>query len=180
MKKLFAFVVVVLVPVWTAAAGGSRWVLKESTLTYTAYHTLHNTEGVSREAKGKGVCADGTCEFLVAAEVKSFKSGDNNRDLHMLQAVRGADFPLVSVKTSMPESSMKGEFSADLTVNFGGEEVVYPGVKFNVVEKGPDVFHVSGTIPLELVKHKVQRPSLLGMKVKNEAPVAVDVVWRTP
>ena len=59
----------------------STWILKQSTLTYTAFHTFHDTEGINKEAKGKGVCSSGVCEFLVAAEVKAFDSGDGNRKI---------------------------------------------------------------------------------------------------
>jgi hypothetical protein len=45
--------------------------------------------------------------------VKSFDSGDSNRDLHMLQATRGAQFPLVTVRT--PDT---GRGSSDDTHGF--------------------------------------------------------------
>lgn len=61
----------------------SQWVLKQSTLTYHVSHPLHQVEGVSHEAKGKGVCHGGQCDFLIAVPVKSFDSKDSNRDLHM-------------------------------------------------------------------------------------------------
>jgi hypothetical protein len=34
-----------------------------------------------------------TSSFLIAVPVKSFDSGHSNRDLHMIQAMRGAEFP---------------------------------------------------------------------------------------
>jgi hypothetical protein len=40
---------------------------------------------------------------LIAVPVKSFDSGDSNRDLHMLQVTRGAQFPLVTVRTRLPD-----------------------------------------------------------------------------
>ncbi len=81
----------------------TQWILEQSTLTYHVSHPLHQTEGVSHAAKGKGVCHAGQCDFLIAVPVKSFDSGDSNRDLHMLQATRGAQFPLVVVRTRLPE-----------------------------------------------------------------------------
>src|SRR5579863_5331651 len=85
-----------------AGAADTQWALEQSTLTYHVSHPLHQTEGVSKAAKGKGVCHAGQCDFLVAAPVKSFDSGDSNRDLHMLQATRGAQFPLITVRTRLP------------------------------------------------------------------------------
>ena len=72
------------------AAADDQWVLDQSTLTYRVSHPLHQTEGVSHAARGKGVCHAGQCDFLIAVPVKSFDSGDSNRDVHMLQATRGS------------------------------------------------------------------------------------------
>src|SRR6202795_395638 len=79
------------------AQADSQWVLEQSSLAYHVSHALHQTDGVSRAARGKGVCHAGQCDFLIAVAVKSFDSGDSNRDLHMLQAARGGQFPLVTV-----------------------------------------------------------------------------------
>jgi hypothetical protein len=46
------------------AEADTQWILQQSTLTYHVSHPLHQTEGVSHAAKGKGVCHAGQCEFL--------------------------------------------------------------------------------------------------------------------
>ena len=83
----------------------SQWVLEQSTLTYHVSHPLHQVDGVSHAARGKGVCHAGQCDFLIAVPVKSFDSGDSNRDLHMLQVARGGQFPMVTVRTRLPEAA---------------------------------------------------------------------------
>src|ERR1035438_1696816 len=83
----------------------TNWLLEQSTLTYSMTHPIHHVEGVSHAARGKGVCHAGECDFLIAVPVKSFDSGDSNRDLHMLQATRGAQFPMVVVRTQFPEAA---------------------------------------------------------------------------
>ena len=104
------------------AAADRRWVLEQSTLTYHVSHPLHQTEGVSHAAKGKGICNAGECNFLIAALVKSFDSRDSNRDLHLLQAARGAQFPMVSVRTRLPETSLVlPTIVADLEIQFAGQ-----------------------------------------------------------
>src|ERR1019366_6701514 len=104
MKKtiLMAFVLLAL-PMLAAADG--QWALEQCTLTYHVSHPLHQSEGVSHAARGKGVCHAGQCDFLIAVPVKSFDSGDSNRDIHMLQVTRGAEFPMVTVRTRLPESA---------------------------------------------------------------------------
>jgi hypothetical protein len=177
MKKkiLIAFFLVTL-PLFAGA--DSQWVLKQSTLAYHVLHPLHQTEGVSHAAKGKGVCHGGQCEFLIAVPVKSFDSGDSNRDLHMLQVTRGAEFPLVTVRTRLPESAAESAtINADLEIQFAGQTAQYKQVSFKVETQGGET-HITGTIPATLADFKIDPPSLLTMPVKNDIPVRVDMTWQ--
>ena len=153
------------------------WVLKESTITYHVSHPLHQTDGVSHGARGKGVCHDGQCDFLIAVPVKSFDSGDSNRDLHMIQVTRGAEFPMVTVRTRLPESvSGSASIKADLEIQFAGQTAHYQQIAFEVTNQGNDK-KVTGTIPATLVDFKIDPPSLLTMPVKNEIPIRVEMTW---
>ena len=105
MNKRTLMALLLLAPSTGPADG--QWILEQSTLTYHVSHPLHQSEGVSHAARGKGVCHAGQCDFLIAAPVKSFDSGDSNRDLHMLQVTRGAQFPLVTVRTRLPEAALE-------------------------------------------------------------------------
>lgn len=177
MKTLITLVVSVLfaAPVLSA---DTNWVLEKSEIIYHADHTFHNTRGTTEAAKGKGVCNPGGCDFLVAVPVKTFDSGDQNRDLHMIQAVNGGDYPMVSVRTHTTDLPKAPKMTADLTVDFGGKQVVYKNVSFEVSDQTADSFHIKGTIPLVLSRHNVKLPSLLGVAVKDEAPTEVDVKWK--
>ena len=161
------------------APADSQWILEESTLTYHVSHPLHQTEGVSHAAKGKGVCHAGQCDFLIAVAVKSFDSGDSNRDLHMLQVVRGGQFPLITVRTHLPEDAgALATIPADLEVQFAGQTVQYKQIAFQHVTKGSDTL-ITGTIPLTLTDFKIDPPTLLALPVKNEIPVRVEMKWRS-
>jgi hypothetical protein len=173
-KILIAFLLVTL----PTFAADSQWVLKQSTLTYHVSHPLHESEGVSHAARGKGVCHNGQCDFLIAVAVKSFDSGDSNRDLHMVQVTRGAEFPIVTVRTRLPESAASSEtINADLEIQFAGQTAQYKKVPFKVEKQGGET-HITGTIPATLSDFKIDPPSLLTMPVKNEIPVRVDMTWR--
>ena len=163
-----------------AFAGADRqWVLDQSTLTYHVSHPLHQTEGVSHAARGKGICHSGYCDFLVAVPVKSFDSGDSNRDLHMLQTTRGAQFPMVIVRTRLPEAAAtSATIHADLEVQFAGQTAQYKQLSFKLETQGNEI-RISGTIPATLSDFKIDPPSLLALPVKNEIPVRVDLSWRT-
>jgi len=175
-KKLLVIFLLMALPIF--AYGDSQWILDQSTLTYHVSHPLHQSEGVSHAAKGKGVCHDGQCDFLIAVPVKSFDSGDSNRDLHMLQVTRGAQFPLVTVRTRLPESSAtSATIHADLEIQFAGQTAQYKDVVFQLLTQGKEI-RISGTIPATLTDFKIDPPSLLTIPVKNEIPIRVEMTWR--
>jgi hypothetical protein len=161
-----------------ALAADSQWVLQQGTLTYHVSHPLHQSEGVSHEIRGKGICHAGQCDFLIAVPVKSFDSGDSNRDLHMIQVTRGAQFPMVTVRARLPESaSTSTTIQADLEIQFAGQTAQYKQVPFQLVTQGNQI-RITGSIPATLVDFKIDPPTLLTMPVKNEIPVRVDLTWR--
>jgi hypothetical protein len=159
------------------AFADSQWLLQQCTLTYHVSHPLHQTDGVSRAARGKGVCHDGQCDFLIAVPVKSFDSGDSNRDIHMVQVPRGAEFPMVTVRTRLPESSAASTtINADLEIQFAGQTVHYKQVPLQLTRQGNDT-KVTGTIPATLSDFKIDPPSLLTLPVKNEIPIKGEMTW---
>jgi len=159
------------------AAAQSQWALQQSTLTYVVTHPLHHIEGVSHAARGKGICQVNECEFLIAAPVKSFGSGDSNRDLHMIQAVRGAEYPMVTVRTRIPQSELKsGSIHADMQVQFAGQTANYKQVPFQVTAEGKNL-RLTGTIPAKVSDFRLTPPSLLTIPIKNDIPVRVDMLW---
>ena len=158
-------------------AADTTWVLKQSTLTYHVSHPLHQVDGISHAARGKGICHEGQCDFLIGVPVKSFDSGDSNRDLHMIQVTRGAEHPIVTVRTRLPESAKNDStVKADLDIEFAGQTAHYQQISFQVKTEGNEK-HITGTIPTTLSDFKIDPPSLLTVPVKNEIPVRVDMTW---
>jgi hypothetical protein len=177
MRKLL-WVACALFEVGVSAAD-LQWTLDQSTLSYHISHPLHQSDGVSKQARGKGTCHAGQCDFLIAVPVKSFDSGDSNRDLHMLQVTRGAQFPLVSVRTQLPEAAAgSSTVMADLDIEFAGQTAHYRQIPFQLAAKGNGV-HITGIIPATLSDFKIDPPKLLTVPVKNEMPVRVDMTWHS-
>jgi len=159
------------------AQADHSWILDQSTLTYHMSHPLHEVDGVSHAAKGKGVCHAGQCDFLLAVPVKSFDSGDSNRDLHMLQATRGAEFPIVTVRFRLPEAALAAPtLDCDLEVQFAGNTAHYSHVLFQQVVQGTE-HHITGTVPSTVSDFKIDPPSFFTVPIKNEIPVRVDMTW---
>ena len=160
------------------AAADSQWALESSTLTYHVSHPLHQIDGVSHAARGKGVCHAGQCDFLIAVPVKSFDSGDSNRDVHMVQVARGAQFPMVTVRLRLPEDSgTQPTIHADLQIEFAGQTAEYKQVAFQHSTHGGEE-RITGTIPATMSDFKIDPPSLLAISTKNEIPVRVEMTWK--
>ncbi len=140
-------------------------------------HPMHEVDGVSHAAKGKGVCHAGQCDFLLAVPVKTFDSGDTNRDLHMLQVTRGAQFPVVTVRLRLPEAGLSSAaLDCDLEVQFAGNTAHYAHVPFTQTIEGT-AHHIKGIVPSTLTDFKIDPPSFLMVPIKNEIRVRVDVTW---
>ena len=160
-----------------APATDQIWKLDQSTLTYHMSHPMHEVDGTSHAALGKGVCHAGQCDFLVAAAVKSFDSGDSNRDLHMIQTTRGAQFPIVQVRFRLAQTSLNSStLDCDLEVQFAGNTAHYSHVIFQQTIQGA-AHHIIGVVPATLTDFKIDPPTFLTIPIKNAIPVRVDMLW---
>ncbi|HXL72495.1 MAG TPA: hypothetical protein VN963_02615 [bacterium] len=158
-----------------------NWVLDKSEIDYKVTHPLHHVIGKSTGARGKGICSRSECRFIVAVPVKSFDSGDSNRDLHMLQITKGADDPLIVVNVGFPPPSGKtipGEISADLEIQFAGQKVNYSKVKLGMVSLEPGQVRVTAVITLSLKAFDITPPSLLGVPIEDSVPIQLDMTWK--
>jgi len=139
---------------------------------------MHDVNGASHAAKGEGICENGQCNILIAAPVKSFDSGDSNRDLHMIEAVRGAQFPMVIVRAQFPSNELSSPtINADLQVQFAGQTAHYSHVPFQRTAQGDEI-RITGTVPATCSDFKIQRPSFLTVPIRNEIPISIDTTWR--
>jgi hypothetical protein len=160
-------------------ASNENWVLDHSILTYTVNHPLKTASATSRAARGSGQCVNGKCEFLIACPVKSFASGDSNRDLHMLQVTRGAANPMVIVRSSIDESFIgNDQVLLTVSIEFAGQKTINQKVLFKTVSKDERTAQLKGTIVIKLDDFAITPPSLLAMSIKNEVPIDVDAYWK--
>ena len=96
----------------------------------------------------------------------------------MIQVTGGAEFPMVTVRTHLPESAADSTtIHADLEIQFAGQTAHYQQVTFQLTKKGNET-RITGTIPATLTDFKIEPPTLLTMPVKNEIPVKVDMTWK--
>lgn len=95
----------------------------------------------------------------------------------MLQVTRGAEYPMVAVRTSIPEpASTDSAIHADLEIQFAGQTVHYKQIAFQLENHGNEI-RLTGTIPATVSDFKIVPPTLLTVPIKNDIPVQVDMTW---
>ena len=96
----------------------------------------------------------------------------------MIQVTRGGQFPLVTVRTTLPEAAgASATIQADLEVEFAGQKVTYKRIPFEQSTRN-GLTRITGTIPATLSDFKIDPPTLFAIPVKNEMPVRVEMEWR--
>ncbi len=143
--------------------------LKSGSAKYEVSYLTKTVRAESKAVKGKVVC-ESECEFLLAIPLKTFDSGDSNRDLNMQSTVEAGTYPVVTAKGKFHKELWgQKEFTMDAIVNFHGVDANY---QVKVSDSGKNA-----TFNLNLEKHKIERPSLFAVKIDNEVPLAFTFDW---
>ncbi|MEO5667920.1 MAG: YceI family protein [Bdellovibrionota bacterium] len=159
------------------AASVQNYVLVSGEVSYLAEHSFHETHGVSKSVKGKGTCKEHVCEFLVAVPVKSFDSQNGNRDAHMVEVTKGAEFPLVTVRLNVTTEPRPQAADLKPTVTFAG---ITGPMKIETIEvkESPESISVKTSGSFRLKDFSIPAPSLLGVAVKDVVRIDTDLVWK--
>lgn len=153
-----------------------KYELTSSQISYLVTYLIKKADGTSTLSKGKGECHE-KCEFLVAVPVKSFVSRDSNRDANMLLVTKAESYPLAIARIVSTGEVKDSSLICDMEIEFGGMKNIYKAVPFNLTPKGND-FLVQGSFDLILSQHNINRPSLLGVKIKDIVPVTISAEWK--
>ena len=146
-------------------------VLSLGQATYHVKYTFKKIEATSSEVKGKINCDAKTCEFLLAVPIKSFVSSDSNRDLNMLQTTEADKYPIATAKGTFPKEVLsQAESKIEAMIDFHGVTQSYSITLKDKAQKA--------NLVLDLDKHKITRPSLFGIKIKNEMPLDFELKWK--
>lgn len=162
----------VLVP--TAAARTYEAIKGESTLTYVLKHPAHTVKGVTRdflcvvELSGDTVSS----RIRVSAQVKTFESGNSNRDSHAMEAIHARKFPRVSFESDSVRQDGDGyRVSGKLTFHGVARPVAF-GVKPETVG---DRVRITGAFTVKLSDFGVKRPSLMFVKTSDDLAIRFDL-----
>lgn len=154
-----------------------------STLTYKLIHKLHEVVGTAKPSGGMAVLfTDGTLKVQVRANVKDFDSGNSNRDAHMQEVTESAKFPFIEVKGKANGVKLPESYPATVPVTLEAE-VIFHGVKqtMNVPMKvtftSAKEATAEGTFDISLEAYKIERPSLLMVKVDDKLVLEPKLVF---
>ena len=154
-----------------------------STLSYKLIHKLHEVVGTAKPSVGVAVLRpDGTLQVQVRANVKDFDSGNSNRDSHMQEVTEAAKFPLIEVKGEAAGVKFPESYPATVPVTLKAD-VTFHGIKqtMNVPMKvtftSAKEATAEGAFSISLESYKIERPSLLMVKVDDKLVLEPKLVF---
>ena len=155
----------------------------QSTIRYHVNHKLHAADGRTSSIEGKAVIQpDGKVLTMIRVPVATFDSGDANRDSNMRETLDASKLPFIVFKgvTSLVMPAAQGK---PLTTTIQGE-LDFHGVKrpidvpVTLVFGGDGSASVKGKMKLSLDAYKIERPSLLMIKLDDECAIEFDLKLR--
>lgn len=155
-----------------------------SAVRYHLDHKMHSVDGRSSALEGKAVIAsDGKVLAMVRIPVASFDSGDANRDSHMRETLDAGKHPFVVFK-GVSSVLVPAAYGKAVPMTLQGE-LDFHGVSRPIAvpvsaEFGPDGSAlVTGRMKVSLEAHRIERPSLLFVKVDDECAIEFSLKMRS-
>jgi polyisoprenoid-binding protein YceI len=169
-------------PARAQGAAARTYAVKDgSTLSYTLIHKLHEVKGTAQRVEGKArLLPDGTLQVAVRARVEDFDSGNSNRDAHMKEATEAARFPLIDFKGVSSGVKAPARLPATVPVTVKGR-LTFHGVTravevpLQVTFTKDGQVKADGRFEVSLEAYKVERPSLLMVKVQDALVLALSL-----
>lgn len=145
----------------------------------TSKVTAKASGGLTIEGKGTGVTASEADGIItITAPVNKLETGMSLRNDHLRDAIHAEKYP--NAKLSVKRDALKfpadgAKVDADATGDFTINNVTKP-LKFHyTVQRKGSHYLVHGTAKLDFTKHGIEEPGYLGVKVKKDVEIAVDV-----
>jgi len=154
-----------------------------SVLSYDVVHKLHKVHGMSKKVEGKArLLPDGKVQVMVRVPVESFDSSNVNRDAHMKEVVEAAKFPQIEIKATadgvVPPQNLPATIDKTFKaqINFHGvQKTLDLPVKLSFESNGSVRAQVAVSLSLE--EFKIERPSLMFVKVNDDMQIQADIVF---
>src|SRR5690606_3597717 len=142
------------------------------TVEYVVRHPLHTVRGKSRKVEIRAVADGSGLKVMGRAPVRSFDSGNSNRDAHVLEVVRAEKNPLVVLRGmakgfQLPKGP--GSFTVPLETEVQLAGVATPvHLTAQIEELASGDWKVNFAFDHRLSAHSIERPKLLLIPVDDE------------
>jgi len=154
----------------------------KSSLTFHVVHKLHRVDGESKAVEGKArLLPDGKVQVMLRVKSDSFDSKNVNRDAKVKEVVEAARHPVIEFKAlgegvTPPAGggTLEKTFKAEVSFH-GNKKTIDLPVKLTFEADGS--VRAQATIALSLDEFKVERPSLMFVKVDDELKIDANVVF---
>jgi polyisoprenoid-binding protein YceI len=113
-------------------------------------------------------------QISIVVGVASFNSGLSSRDSHMLEVLDALTYPRIIFSSSSVQYTADGIVVKGKMQFHGVERMIETKVK---MEKVNNKWVFTGKLPILLEDYKVERPSLLFVKVDNLVQIDFKVVY---
>ena len=167
-------------PATATVSDAKIWRQADGHVTYVIVHKLHTTQGDSHQAEVTGIIDNQELKVMARVPIKSFDSGNANRDMHAQEVLEAARFPMAVVKCRLSKFEPKpGTESMDIElqgeVDLHGEKVQLP-VKATL--KRVDATHVSVSVRIDdtFSAHHIERPSLFFVPVEDSLVLTAELM----
>lgn len=152
-------------------------------LSYRLVHKMHTVVGTAtRDIEGKARIAGGTAQVMIRVPAENFDSGNSNRDVHMKETVEATRYPWVELK-AVGEVLLPDAFPKVTRPVFKGK-LTFHGVTQTIElpialhwRSGGEV-EAEGAFSISLEAFKIERPSLLMIKVDDKLDIDLRLLMR--
>jgi polyisoprenoid-binding protein YceI len=148
-----------------------------SSVTYSMRHKLHSWQGVSKDLKVAAKWNEQKNEIeqiSIVVNVATFNSDLSSRDSHMMEVLDGLTYPRVLFSSNSIQYTPDGVLVKGRLQFHGVERIIETKVKLEKINRK---WVFTGSLPVLLEDYKVERPSLLFVKVDNLIKIDFQVVF---
>ena len=155
---------------------GNEYTIKAGEITYYGYHFLHDWQGTSNQINGNFTFDSSLENFngFISIPIKSFDSGNTNRDSNMLVYCKGIKYPDISFR---PKEIIKND--KFVTVNgmleFAGN-IQDLTISVNIKATSDSSFTAKGKFNILLSKFDIDRPSLLFTEIDDKIIIEFAII----
>ncbi len=150
-----------------------------SWISYEGRHPLHSWKAVSKDISCVITYDENNLQIETVAassKVLSFDSKNTNRDSHALEMLEALTYPQINFTSA---KLLQKDDIIDITGNLNCHGVTRQiTIKAKAITEG-NTIKIEGGFPIKLADFKIERPSLLFIKIHDEIKVNFYFTFRT-